>query len=53
MSVETCTKCGGELLHGYGFYGGGLGAYTECLRCGDFQKTLDSDEDGEDAPAES
>lgn len=28
-----CPVCGGELTFGYGFAGGGLGAYTFCLDC--------------------
>ena len=33
-SADKCPICGGtDLSFGYGFAGGGLGAYTFCLDC--------------------
>jgi hypothetical protein len=42
--ADVCPKCGGELHHGYGLAGGGIGTYLSCLEdgCDYFDKTEDS-----------
>lgn len=47
MNDEKCPKCGGELYHGYGLAGGGIGAYTTCLndKCDHFEKTQDAEDE--------
>jgi hypothetical protein len=30
---DVCPCCGGELIHGYGLAGGGIGVYLACAAC--------------------
>jgi hypothetical protein len=47
MTMDMCPKCGGELHHGYGLAGGGIGCYTACLNeeCDYFDKVQDHTDD--------